>query len=145
MFGWRPSRGYDRERVTGTLAVVNELKLELREFVQTRLQIFREEMKNKTSLLKIAIPMFGIALVLFWVGFLALTGLFVVLIASAFGGWAGWAWAFLIVAAVYFIVGGICAAFAFGELKSKSLAPKRTMQVLKQDQVWLRNEARTQV
>ena len=134
-----------KEEERSLRTVVNELKLELREFVQTRIQIFREEMKNKTSLLKIAIPMFGIALALFWVGFLSLTGLFVVLIASAFGGWAGWAWAFLIVAGVYFIVGGICAAFAFGELKSKSLAPKRTMQVLKQDQVWLRNEARTQV
>jgi len=134
-----------KEEERSLRTVVNELKLELREFVQTRIQIFREEMKNKTSLLKIAVPMFGIALALFWVGFLALTGLFVVLIASAFGGWAGWAWAFLIVAGVYFIVGGLCAAFAFGELKSKSLAPKRTMQVLKQDQVWLRNEARTQV
>ena len=134
-----------KEEERSLRTVVNELKLELREFVQTRIQIFREEMKNKTSLLKIAVPMFGIALALFWVGFLALTGLFVVLIASAFGGWAGWAWAFLIVAGVYFIVGGICAAFALGELKSKSLAPKRTMQVLKQDQVWLRNEARTQV
>ena len=133
----------EEEKSLGTVA--NELKLELREFVQTRLQIFREEMKSKTSLLKIAVPMLGIALALFWVGFLALTGLFVVLIAGAFGGWAGWALAFLIVAAVYFIVGGICAAFAWGELKSKSLAPKRTMQVLKQDQVWLRNEARTQV
>jgi len=134
-----------KEEERSLRTVVHELKLELREFVQTRIQIFREEMKNKTSLLKIAVPMFGIALALFWVGFLALTGLFVVLIASAFGGWAGWAWAFLIVAGVYFIVGGLCAAFAFGELKSKSLAPKRTMQVLKQDQVWLRNEARTQV
>ena len=133
----------EEEKSLGT--VVNELKFEVREFIQTRLQILREEMKNKTSLLKIAVPMFGIALALFWVGFLALTALFVVLIASAFGGIAGFAWAFLIVAGVYFIVGGICASFAVGELKSKSLAPKRTIQVLKQDQVWLRNEARTQV
>jgi uncharacterized membrane protein YqjE len=117
----------------------------LREFIQTRLQILREEMKTKASLLKIAVPMFGIALAFMWVGFLLITGLFVVLIASAFSGIAGWIWSFLIVGFVYLIVGGICAAFGAGELKSKSLAPKRTIQVLKQDQIWLRNEAKTQV
>ncbi|HZU23079.1 MAG TPA: phage holin family protein [Terriglobales bacterium] len=126
-------------------SVVSELKFELREFIQTRLQILREELKGKAAVLKIAVPMFAIALALFWVGFLLLTGLFVVLIASAFGGVAGFAWAFLIVGFVYFIVGGICAMFAWSEVKSKSLAPKRTIQVLKQDQIWLRNEARTQV
>ena len=88
---------------------------------------------------------FAIALVFAGVGFLALTGLFVVLLAGAFGGLAGWAWAFLIVAGVYFIVGGICAAFAAGELKSRRIMPTRTIQVLRQDQIWLRNEARTQV
>ena len=134
----------NNEKSLGT--VVNELKFELREFVQTRLQILREEMKSKTALLKIAVPMFAIALVLFAVGFLLLTSLFVVLIASAFGSTvSGFAWAFLIVGIVYFLIGGICAMFGAGELKSKSLAPKRTIQVLKQDQIWLRNEARTQV
>lgn len=132
-----------QEKSLGT--VVNEVKFELREFVQTRLQILREEMKTKAALLKIAVPMFAIALVLFGVGFLLLTGLFVVLIASAFGGVSGFAWAFLIVGVVYFLIGGICAMFGVGELKSKSLAPKRTIQVLKQDQIWLRNEAKSQV
>ena len=138
------ANGVNNEKSLGT--VVNELKFELREFVQTRLQILREEMKSKTALLKIAVPMFAIALVLFGVGFLLLTSLFVVLIASAFGSTvSGFAWAFLIVGIVYFLIGGICAMFGAGELKSKSLAPKRTIQVLKQDQIWLRNEARTQV
>ena len=78
------ANGINTEKSIGT--VINELKFELREFVQTRLQILREEMKTKTSLLKIAVPMFAIALVLAAVGFLLLTGLFVVLIASAFSG-----------------------------------------------------------
>lgn len=133
--------GMREEKPIGT--VVNELKFELRDFIQTRLQILREEIKTKAALLKVAMPMFAIALVLFAVGFLLLTALFVVLIASAFTGLAGWAWAFLIVGGVYIIVGGISAEFAAGELKSKSIKPNRTIQVLKQDQIWLRNEART--
>jgi hypothetical protein len=56
------ANGINTEKSIGT--VINELKFEFREFVQTRLQILREEMKTKTSLLKIAVPMFAIALVL---------------------------------------------------------------------------------
>jgi uncharacterized membrane protein YqjE len=137
------ANGINTEKSIGS--VINELKFEFREFVQTRLQILREEMKTKTSLLKVAVPMFAIALVLSGVGFLLLTGLFVVLIASAFSGLAGFAWAFLIVGVVYFLMAGVCAMFVMSELKSKSLAPKRTIQVLKQDQIWLRNEAKSQV
>jgi hypothetical protein len=124
--------------------VVSELKLEAREFLQTRLQILKKELGTKVSVLKLAVPLFAVALALFWVGFLAITALFVMLIASAFGGAAGWMWAFLIVGGVYFVIGGICAGFAWMELKQRSLVPKHTLQVLKQDQVWLRNEAKSQ-
>ena len=125
--------------------VMGELKVEIRDFVQTRLDILKQEMKTKASLLKLAAPMFAIALVLAAVGFLCFTGFLVTLIASAFSGTAGWMWAFLIVGGAYFIIAGLCALFAWGELKQGGLAPKHTIQVLKQDQVWLRNEARTQV
>ena len=125
--------------------VVGELKVELGEFMQTRLQILKQELQSKAAMLKLAVPMFAVALALLWVGFLCITALFVVLIASTFGGVAGWMWAFLIVGGVYFIVAGACAVFAWGEMKQRGLAPKHTMQVLKQDQVWLRNEARAQM
>ena len=124
--------------------LIAELKLEAREFVQTRLQILKQELGAKVSVLKLAVPLFAIALALFWVGFLAISALFVTLIATAFGGVAGWMWAFLIVGVAYFIFAGICAGFAWSQLKQRSLAPKRTMQVLKQDQIWLRNEAKSQ-
>jgi uncharacterized membrane protein YqjE len=125
--------------------VVAELKVELRDFVQTRLTMLREEMKTKLGMIKLIIPMAVVALILAAVGFLCITALFVVLIASAFQGVAGFAWAFLIVGVVYFLVAGICAFFAYSELSRKGLAPKHTMQVIKQDQIWLRNEARSQV
>jgi uncharacterized membrane protein YqjE len=125
--------------------VVAELKAELRDFVQTRVAMLREEMKTKAGVMKLVVPMAVVALIMAWVGFLCITGLFVVLSASAFGGFAGFAWAFLIVGVVYFIIAGICASFAYSELSRKGLAPKHTIQVLKQDQIWLRNEARSQV
>ena len=125
--------------------VVNELKTELRDFIQTRLTMLREEMKTKAGVMKLVIPMAIIGSMLAFFGLLCITGLFVVLIASAFEGMAGFAWAFLIVGAVYFIIAGMCGFFAYNELSRKGLAPKHTMQVLKQDQIWLRNEARSQV
>ena len=125
--------------------VVNELKTELRDFIQTRLTMLREEMKTKAGVMKLVIPMAIIGLMLAFFGLLCITGLFIVLIASAFEGMAGFAWAFLIVGVVYFIIAGLCGFFAYNELSRKGLAPKHTMQVLKQDQIWLRNEARSQV
>jgi len=124
--------------------VVSELKLEAREFVQTRMQIFKQELGTKASVLKMAVPLFALAVVFAWVGFLAITALLAVVIANAFTGMAGWMWAFLIVGGAYFIIAGLCAAFAWGELKQRSLVPKHTLQVLKQDQIWLRNEAKSQ-
>jgi uncharacterized membrane protein YqjE len=125
--------------------VVNELKVEVRDFVQTRLQILKQEMQSKAAMFKLAVPMLAVALLLMFVGFLCITGLFVVLIASAFQGLAGWMWAFLIVGGVYFIIAGACALFAWSEFKQRGLAPKHTLQVLKQDQIWLRNEAKAQM
>jgi hypothetical protein len=125
--------------------VIGELKVEVRDFVQTRLEILKQELQTKLAMIKLAAPLLVVALLLLAVGFLCITGLFVVLIAQAFGGMAGWAWALLIVGGIYFIIAGGCAMFAFGEMKQRGLAPKHTIQVLKQDQIWLRNEARSQM
>lgn len=138
----REIRVTKEERPLG--AVVNELKGEVRDFVQTRATILGQEIKSKVSVLKIAVPMGAIAVAFLWLGLLCLTGLFVTLISAGLGGGvSGVAWAFLIVGGVYFIFAGMCALFARNEIKSKSLVPKRTLQVLKQDQVWLRNEAKS--
>ncbi|HZU29692.1 MAG TPA: phage holin family protein, partial [Candidatus Angelobacter sp.] len=53
-----------------------------------------------------------------------------------------WLWASLIVTVVYLVIGGICGGIAYSRIKQTSLKPTRTLEVLKQDQVWIQNESR---
>jgi uncharacterized membrane protein YqjE len=131
------------ERERSLAEVISQLKLELKEFINTRLEMLKAELGDKMSALKVAIPFAVIGLLLAWVGFLSITAFFVIVIAMAFGGTlGGFAWAAVIVGLVYLIIGGISAGFAAQQLKSKGLAPNRTLRVLKQDQVWIQTETK---
>ena len=125
--------------------VVNDLKAELKEFVATRLAMLRSEMSQKISAYKEAVPAMVGGAVLLMAGGLLLTGFIVTAIALAFATPWGWAWAFLIVAAAYMLLGGMLVAAGMAKLKRTKLMPERTVRVLKQDEVWLQSEARTQV
>jgi uncharacterized membrane protein YqjE len=125
---------------------LQELKNEFTEFVNTRVQMLKAELKSKLDAVKTAAPMMIVALVLGVVGFIVLTGALVAAIAMAFEGTlGGWALAMLIVGLAYCLIAGGAATFAVKTLTSDGLAPKRTMRVLQQDQAWLASEARTQL
>lgn len=130
-----------------TLAgVVAELKDELKEFISTRIQMLKSELRDKISSLKVAAPLGIIALVLLGTAYLLFTLMLVALVAVAFeGNPYQWFLSFLIVGVLWSIVGGMCALFAWREFRQQGLAPKKTMKVLKEDQVWLQTEARTQL
>jgi hypothetical protein len=126
--------------------IVSELKVDAQEFLDTRIQMLRSEAKTKISILKVSAPMLLVGAVLCWVGLLCLTGALVAVIAAGLGGGlGGWALSLLIVGGCYFIVGGGAAYFGYKQFSSEGLAPKRTLKILKQDQVWLANEARSQL
>ena len=130
-----------------TLAgVVAEIKDELKEFLSTRIQMLKSELRDKISSLKVAAPLGIIALVLLGTAYLLFTLMLVALVAVAFEGSSyQWFLSFLIVGVLWSIVGGMCALFAWREFRQQGLAPKKTMKVLKEDQVWLQTEARTQL
>lgn len=130
-----------------TLAgVVAEIKDELKEFINTRVQMLKAELQDKMSLFKVAAPLGGIALVFMGTAFLLFTLMLVALIVVAFEGSPyQWFLAFLIIGVLYSIIGGMCALFAWREFREQGLAPKKTMKVLKEDQIWLQTEARTQL
>jgi hypothetical protein len=130
-----------------TLAgVVAEIKDELKEFLSTRIQMLKSELRDKISSLKVAAPLGITALVLLGTAYLLFTLMLVALIAVAFEGSPyQWFLSFLIVGVLWSIVGGMCALFAWREFKQQGLAPKKTIKVLKEDQVWLQTEARTQL
>ncbi len=127
-------------------ATVNEVKEEFKQFAETRIAMLQAEMKEKIGLIKASAPMLAIGAVLGGVAFLVLTGALICLIHMAFAQ-SAWSWflAFLIVGVVYAVFGGIAGFMGFQNLTKHGLTPERTIKVLKEDKIWLQNEARTQL
>ena len=124
--------------------VLSETKEEMKEFIETRLQILRAEINEKIKTWKYSLPLLLLAAGLLLIGWITLTFSLVALIRVFFlPNPFAWLWAGLIVAGLYLVAGLAVGWFAYSELLSVGVAPKRTMQVLKQDQVWIQNEART--
>lgn len=126
--------------------VAAELKNDARDFLSTRLQMLTQEMKEKLAVWKAAIPILVVAALMAATAFLTLTFALVSFFAGIFQP-SPWAWCFgaLIVTAIYFIVAG--GLFYLGKrgLTQAGVAPTRTLRVLKEDQIWIQNEARSQV
>jgi len=127
-------------------AVVNDLKEESKQFVSTRLAMLQAEMKEKISAWKTAIPMLVIGAVLMGTAWLLLTG---ALVAAVYVAFANSAWAaflaLIIVCVAYAICGGLALWIAKSKVQETGVAPKRTLRVLKDDQIWISNEARAQL
>jgi len=122
--------------------IVAELREEVKSFIDTRVRIMRAELHETIAALKLGVPLGLISLVLFGIASLLLTAAAVVLVASAFAGnpYASF-FALIIVGVVWTILGAIAAVFAINQFKGKF--PKRTVEVLKADKVWLQAEARS--
>lgn len=125
--------------------IVNDLKVELKEFVATRVAMLRSEMSEKWAGMKTALPAIIIGLVVLWTAWLLFTGLLVAAVASAFDSHWNYVFAFLIVMAAYLVLGAMLAWPALNKLKRMNLKPERTLRTLKQDEVWLQTEAKTQI
>jgi uncharacterized membrane protein YqjE len=125
--------------------VVNEIKIEAKEFVSTRLQMFNMEMKEKLSAWKIGIPLLIGAAVCGLVAFIVLNYALIAFLAALFApSQYNWCFAGLIVGFFYLIVAAALYWIGMREIKAETLTPTRTLRVLKQDQIWLQNEARSQ-
>jgi uncharacterized membrane protein YqjE len=126
--------------------VVNEVKDELKEFLQTRIIMLKAELGEKMRTLKTALPMLITAAIFLGTAFLMLTLCLVGLVSVAFyGDPFRWFYSFIIVGVLYSIMGGMAAVFGLKELRAQGIMPKKTIKVLKEDQIWLQQEARTQV
>jgi uncharacterized membrane protein YqjE len=130
------------EKSLGT--VLTEAKDEIKEFILTRFEILRSEVREKVETWKYSIPLLLLAGGLLLLGGMVVTFAFVALIRAWFlPSVYAWVWAGAVVAALYLIAGLAVGWFAYSELRSAGVAPKRTLEVLKQDQVWIETEART--
>ena len=126
-------------------AIVAEMKEELKQFVQTRIAMLKQELQEKTARLKIAAPLAAISAVLLATAYLLIT----LALAAAVAGFFArspyrWFFGFLIVGILWALLGGVAAYFAKRELELKTLAPRRTIEVLKGDKLWLEREVKNQ-
>jgi uncharacterized membrane protein YqjE len=120
-----------------------EIRDDLKLFVQTRVQLFRMELKEKARAWKGSLVLLAVAAVFLlssWLSFVfALVALVRALIASTGYGWFAGG---LIVAGFFLLVGGICGMAGYQGIKASGVKPARTLRVLRQDQQWIQKQAR---
>jgi uncharacterized membrane protein YqjE len=125
--------------------VAQELKVELRDFVTTRLSILKHELKEKSATWKVVVPMLALAAFCALASFTAVNIALLAFLRGLFEGPYAWCYSALILAGIYLVAAAGLYWFGRRELVQAGMVPERTLRVLKQDQLWLQNEARTQV
>jgi len=126
-------------------ATIAEAKDELKEFLETRMAMLQSEMKEKIATFKASAPMLVIGGLLAGTGFLVLTAALIALIWVIFAGSPYSVFlACLIVGVVYAVFGTVALLFGYQNISKHGLMPERTIKVLREDKIWLQNEARTQ-
>lgn len=127
-------------------AILSDAKEELKEFIQTRLAMLRKELRERLRILKIAGPLAAAAVVFLSTAYLLFTftlvGLVVAFLRSSPYRWC---LAFLSVALLWTIIGGVAGYFAWRKFQFKELLPKDTFNVLKEDKIWIQSEVRNRI
>jgi uncharacterized membrane protein YbhN (UPF0104 family) len=130
----------------GMAEIMAEMKRELKEFVLTRFEMFKTEIREKIKTLKIAAPLAALGALLLGTAYLlftmALVGLVAVFVRNSPYQWF---LAFAIVAVLWTLLGAVALYFAKREFELKSLAPTRTIEILKGDKQWIQAEAKNQI
>ncbi len=121
--------------------VLRDTKEELKQFADTRIAMLKTELQEKLKMLKVAAPLAAAGVLLLTTAYLlftlSLVGLvFAFLPDNAFR----WCLAFLAVAVLWTLLGGLAAYFAKREFELKSLMPTNTIRVLKGDKMWIQSE-----
>ncbi len=124
---------------------IHEVRDELKDFVQTRIDMLRNELRDRVRAWKLALPTMVVGLVLLATAWFVLTAALIAVIAAGFyPNRFAYFFAFLIVGVAYALAGAVCAAFAVRQLKEQGLVPHRTLKILRDDANWLQTEARSQ-
>ena len=128
-----------------SLSVIKELIREIEQFVETRTELFRAEIREKVPHLRNAVLLGLGGGFLLVTGYLFLALAVVVLIASAFpDNPYRWFFGFLIVGIVSVGFGAIAAFLAKSEFGLRAILPERTIKVLKGDKDWVVSEVHHQ-
>ena len=127
-------------------SILTETRDDLRTFVQTRVALLRAELAEKIKVVTRTAPLAAVALVLLGTAYLLFTlSLVGVVLALLPANPFRWCLAFLAVAVLWAIAGGIAAFMAMRRFALKELVPNRTIEVLKNDGLWIQAEVKTQL
>lgn len=122
--------------------VVTDIKEEFKDFVQTRIKLFKTETQQKLELLKVAVVLAGLAVVMLATAYaLLVVGLVAVIAAIFANNPYRWVFGFFGVAILWAVIGGLAAYFAKREFALKGIVPRRTFEVLRNDKIWMQHEA----
>jgi len=122
--------------------VIKEAKEELKSFINTRIRMVKAEFQESVRAARVGLPLIVFSLGLLAIASLLFTAAVVILVASAFAGNPyAWFFAFVIVGFLWTVLGAIAGYFAVSQFWGGF--PKRTMEVLKADKVWLQTEMRS--
>lgn len=127
-------------------SILSDTKDELKDFLETRIAMLKSELSDKVTMLKSAAPLAVVGILFLLTAYALFTlGLVGLVIAFLPENPYRWCIAFFAIAVLWGVIGGICAYMALREFQVKELMPKRTMQVLKEDRIWLQSEMRSRV
>jgi len=125
---------------------LQELKADLQQFINTRYELLRTEMKEIAGRVSRAATLLGAGAVLGFVGLILLGACLSLWFATFFGttlqGQYGLIYGFLIIGAAVVAIAGILASAGMGRLRSKELTPSRTLHVLRKDQAMIERQQR---
>jgi uncharacterized membrane protein YqjE len=120
--------------------ILAEIKDELQTIIETRINLLRTELRYKAAHWKFAFPSAGLALLFAVVAYLLINISIVALIAVFIPGPFRWFFAFLALGILWLVLGGIAAYVGIREMELKRVLPRRTIETLKGDKVWLQKE-----
>jgi len=136
----------EANHVRSLAAVITDLKEELKQFLQTRAEMLKNELQEKSKRLKAALPLVVAGALLLATAYMLITLALVGAVAGALhANPYRWAIAFGGVGILWALLGGVAAYFAKRELELKGLIPEKTISVLKGDKLWIQKEAKSQI
>jgi VIT1/CCC1 family predicted Fe2+/Mn2+ transporter len=123
--------------------ILLEIKDELLEFVETRLRLLHSEFEETLQSARSSLPLLVATIILLGTAYLLLVAALVGLVSFAFiNSPSRWPLSFLIVGSLWLIAGLVTAVLARNSFRDRGSFPKKTIEVLKADGLWIHDEGK---
>ena len=134
-----------RPETEGLPTLVSRLGDDVMELFNSQLALFKVEIKEEASTYARGIAMIAFGAIVATVGFALLNVAIAFAVSTLFAQAnfsqpASYALGFVVTGAFYVLVGGIIVLLMKSRLAKQDLVPKRTVQELRKDKQWLKNE-----